>query len=74
LVKPWIAALAPLPFGLLLRLTIQGPWAELASAAVYLAGYFIAWRVFGLDQSDRAVLDRLFKKKSSTAAPVAGGE
>jgi hypothetical protein len=74
LAKPWIAALAPLPFALLLRLTLPGPWLELAAVALYLAGYFIAWRVFGLDQSDRAVLDRLFKRKRSTAVAVGGGE
>ena len=74
LVKPWIAALAPLPFALLLRLAFSGPWLELASAVLYLAGYFIAWRIFGLDESDRAVLDRLFKRKSATAATIAGQE
>jgi O-antigen/teichoic acid export membrane protein len=67
LVKPWVAALAPLPFALLLRLALQGPWAELASAVLYLAGYFIAWRIFGLDPSDRAVLDQIFKKKRPAA-------
>jgi O-antigen/teichoic acid export membrane protein len=65
LVKPWVAALAPLPVALLIRFAIQGWWSELAAAGVYLAGYFIAWRVFGLDPNDRAVLDQLFKRKKA---------
>jgi O-antigen/teichoic acid export membrane protein len=74
LVKPWMAALAPLPFVLLLRVPLHGPWKEVASATLYLAGYFIAWRIFGLDQSDRAILDRLLKRKSSAVVAGAGGE
>ena len=72
LARPWIAALAPLPFAVLLRLTLHGPWMEIASAALYLAGYFLAWRIFGLDQSDRAVLDQLFKRKSAVTPPATG--
>jgi O-antigen/teichoic acid export membrane protein len=65
LVKPWVAALAPLPVALLIRFALHGWWSELAAAGVYLAGYFIAWRVFGLDPNDRAVLDQLFKRKKT---------
>jgi hypothetical protein len=74
LARPWIAALTPLPFAVLLRLTFHGPWIEIGSAALYLAGYFLAWRIFGLDQSDRAVLDQLFKRKSAVTPAATGGD
>jgi O-antigen/teichoic acid export membrane protein len=64
LFKPWIAALIALPCGVLLRWVSQAWWSDLAAAALYLAGYFIAWRIIGLDPSDRAVLAQLFPKKS----------
>ena len=68
LVKPWLAALAPLPLALLLRFTIHGWWSELAAAGLYLAGYFFVWRLIGLDPSDHAVLDQLFKRKEAVGA------
>ena len=63
LLKPWIAALVPLPFALLLRFVSPAWWCDLAAAVLYLAGYFIAWRVIGLDSNDRAVLDQILKRK-----------
>ncbi|HXA08609.1 MAG TPA: oligosaccharide flippase family protein [Chthoniobacterales bacterium] len=64
LFKPWIAALLALPCALLLRWVSPAWWSDLAAAALYLAGYFIAWRIIGLEPNDRAVLDQLFKRKS----------
>ena len=64
LFKPWIAALLALPCALLLRWVSQAWWSDLAAAALYLAGYFIAWRTIGLEPNDRAVLEQLFKRKS----------
>ncbi len=68
LIKPWLVALAPFPLALLVRFMIHGWLSELTAAALYLAGYFIAWRVFGLDPSDRAVLDQLFERKKALGA------
>ncbi len=65
LFKPCVAALAPLPLALLVRFTIHGWSSELAAAGLYLAGYFIAWRIFGLDPSDRVVLDQLLERKKA---------
>ena len=64
LFKPWIAALVPLPFALLVRWMVPGVWSSLFAAALYLAGYFLTWRLIGLEPNDRAVLDQLFKKKA----------
>jgi len=63
LFKPWIAALAPLPLALPLRFVSHAWWGDLAAGGLYLVGYFIAWRVIGLESNDRAVLDQIFKKK-----------
>jgi len=57
-----------LPLALLVRFVIHGWWSELTAAALYLVGYFIAWRVLGLDPSDRAVLDQLFERKKALGA------
>lgn len=63
LVKPWIAGLAPLPIALILRFSIHNHWSGWVAGVLYLAGYALAWRVIGLDRSDRAVLNQLFKRK-----------
>ncbi len=63
LVKPWIAASVPVPLALLVFWLGRGRWVELVAAAVYLAGYFIIWRLIGLEPNDRAVLDQLLRKK-----------
>jgi O-antigen/teichoic acid export membrane protein len=65
LFKPWIAALVPLPFAVLFRFVSHAWWHDLAAAGLYLAGYFVTWRVIGLEPNDRAVLDQLFKKKTA---------
>lgn len=67
LIKPWIAALMPLPIALALRLSLPGVVWELVAALTYVAGCLLAWRIIGLDRSDREILDHLFKKKA--AAP-----
>jgi hypothetical protein len=63
LVKPWIATLIPLPFALIVRFASHAWWSDLGATALYIAGYFVAWRIIGLDPNDRAVLDQLSKKK-----------
>jgi hypothetical protein len=65
LLKPWAAAVIPLPFALFLRIALSGPGWEFASGLLYLAGYFAAWRLIGLDRRDRAVLDHLFRRKDA---------
>src|SRR5207253_7123125 len=60
LIKPWIAALMPLPIALALRLSLHGIVWELVAALTYVAGCLLAWRIIGLDRSDRAILDHLF--------------
>ena len=68
MLKPWWAALAPLPFSLLVRLCWPGPIFEIAAALLYLAGYFVMWRIIGLDPTDRDIVDHLFKKKAAASA------
>jgi O-antigen/teichoic acid export membrane protein len=63
MMKPWLAALVPLPFALLVRLWLPGRIFELGAAALYLGGYLVMWRIIGLDPTDRAVVDHLFKRK-----------
>ena len=59
LIKPWAAAFAALAPALLVRLSAAGTAGEVISALVYLAGYFAAWRLIGLDPNDRAVVEFL---------------
>ena len=80
LVKPWIAAFAPLPVALIARVVVEGWWCEPVAVSIYLGAYFLAWRLIGLEGSDGAVLDQLFKRKpaaapaSSEYMPSAGTE
>jgi O-antigen/teichoic acid export membrane protein len=62
LAKPWLAAAAALPLALFVRMGGRGTAPELVAAVVYLAGYAVAWRVIGLDASDREVLRHLFRR------------
>jgi len=68
LVKPWLAAAAALPLALALRVTTAGVPMEVASAAIYVGGYLLAWRAIGLDPSDRAVLDHLLHRRRAVDA------
>ncbi len=65
LLKPWIAALIPLPFALIPRFFLPALSWQLVAAGLYLGGYFLAWQIIGLDQSDRVLLDRLLKRRSA---------
>jgi O-antigen/teichoic acid export membrane protein len=65
LIKPWGAALSALPPALLVRLTAAGTPGEILSAIVYLAGYFVAWRLIGLDPNDRAVVAHFWSSSGS---------
>jgi len=67
-VKPWLVTLMPFPFALTFRFSLHGRNWELAAAALYVIGYFAAWRLVGLDRRDRAILDHLFKRKTSGPA------
>jgi O-antigen/teichoic acid export membrane protein len=60
LIKPWIAALAGLPLAILLRASVPGIAAEVGAALIYIAGYLAAWRMLGLEPSDRAVVAHLW--------------
>jgi len=68
LVKPWVAALMPLPFALTFRLSLHGKNWELTTVVLYVMGYLAAWRLVGLDRGDRAVLDHFLKRKTSGSA------
>ncbi|MEP6956545.1 MAG: oligosaccharide flippase family protein, partial [Chthoniobacterales bacterium] len=65
LLKPWIAALLPLPVAFLARQAVAGNIGQLASVALYLIGYVLAWRAIGMDEGDRAVLDHLFRRRKT---------
>jgi O-antigen/teichoic acid export membrane protein len=71
LIKPWVATLVALPLALIIRLWTHSLGFELAAAGFFVIGYLITWRIIGLDRSDRAVLDQLFKRKNGIAATVA---
>ncbi|HEY2800395.1 MAG TPA: oligosaccharide flippase family protein [Chthoniobacterales bacterium] len=43
---PFLGALIALPLAIILRLTIHGIVGEIASAAAFLATYFVAWRYY----------------------------
>jgi stage V sporulation protein B len=60
LIKPWVAALAGLPLAILLRASVPGLAAEAGAALIYILGYLSAWRVLGLEPSDRAVVAHLW--------------
>jgi O-antigen/teichoic acid export membrane protein len=63
LTKPWIAAGVALVPALIIRGATSGLAAHLAAAGVYLLAYVAAWRLIGLDPSDRAVLSHLFGRR-----------
>ena len=65
LLKPWIAACMALPFALVMRVVLRGPAWELVAAGLYVGAYILAWRIIGLDQSDRSLLNRLFKREDA---------
>lgn len=69
LIKPWIVALMALPPALVIRLSLPGIAWELIAGIVYIAGCLVAWRIIGLDRSDHAVLDQLFKRQKPQAPP-----
>jgi O-antigen/teichoic acid export membrane protein len=71
LAKPIGAALVALAPALAVRLSTHGLAMQLVSAGLYLATYVAAWRVIGLDASDRALLDHLLGRRSA-AATIAG--
>lgn len=60
LLRPWLAALAALPLALVVRLwLLDGSWAELAAAVVYVTGYLAVWWRIGLEAEDQLVIRRL---------------
>jgi O-antigen/teichoic acid export membrane protein len=67
LIKPWLVALLALPPALAMRLTLHGIGWELLAGVVYVAACLLAWKIIGLDKSDRAVLDQLFKREKASA-------
>ena len=71
LAKPWAAALIALPLAVAVRFAGAGLAGQLAAGALYLVGYAVAWRVIGVDASDRDVLDRLFRRVRPAPAAIA---
>ena len=59
LVRPWALAIAALPPALLVRVLFDGRQWEAASGVLYGLGYFIAWRIAGLEPEDRVIVGRL---------------
>lgn len=63
LLRPAVAfAIALLP-AIPLRLLIASRPGELAAGLTFLAAYFAAWKVIGLEESDRVVLRQLLKRR-----------
>jgi O-antigen/teichoic acid export membrane protein len=56
LVRPCTAALLALPAALLARWFATGIAGELMAGIVYLIAYAMAWRVIGLEPTDRAII------------------
>jgi O-antigen/teichoic acid export membrane protein len=63
LVRPVVAFLIALVPACPLRLVIAGRPGEVAAGLTFLAAYFAAWKVIGLEETDRAVLRQLFAKR-----------
>jgi O-antigen/teichoic acid export membrane protein len=63
LVRPWALAIAALPPALLVRVLFDGRQWEAAAGVLYALGYFIAWRIAGLEPEDRAVISRLWNDR-----------
>jgi O-antigen/teichoic acid export membrane protein len=63
LVRPVVAFLIALAPALPLKLLMHGRPAEFASGLTFLAAYFAAWKVIGLEATDRAVLRQLFERR-----------
>ena len=60
LVRPTVAFAIAFAIALPLRLLIDGWQGELASGLTFLAAYVGAWKVIGLEESDRVVLRQLW--------------
>jgi O-antigen/teichoic acid export membrane protein len=63
LVRPVVAFAIALVPAWPLRFLIQGRAGEVAAGLTFLASYFAAWKVIGLEETDRAVLRQLFAKR-----------
>ena len=63
LVRPAVAFAIALAPALPLRLLIDGRPGEYASGLTFLAAYVAAWKVIGLEKTDRAVLRQLFERR-----------
>jgi O-antigen/teichoic acid export membrane protein len=70
LTKPWIAASVALVPGLLVRGATVSVAGHLAAGAAYLAAYVLAWRMIGLDDSDRAVFDHLLRRRRAASSAL----
>ena len=61
--RPIVACLAATLLALPLRILILGWRGEVLAGLTFLALYLTAWRLIGLEESDRTVLQQLWKKK-----------
>ena len=60
LARPAVAFASSFALALPLRLLIDGWPGELASGLTFLAGYVVAWKIIGLEETDRVVLRQLW--------------
>lgn len=68
LTKPWIAASLAIVPALAVRLGATSSMAgQLAAGIVYLLAYLAAWRLIGLDATDRAVFTHVLRRNESSA-------
>jgi O-antigen/teichoic acid export membrane protein len=70
LLKPVVAACVALVPAVALRLSTEGIAMQVASAAVYVGGYALIWRLIGLDPSDRQLLDHFLRRRSQVPTAV----
>ncbi len=65
LARPIVATAAALVPSCLVLALAQGSLAELVAGLGFLSGYFLAWRVLGLEESDRLVWQELQNPRKS---------
>jgi O-antigen/teichoic acid export membrane protein len=72
LTKPWVAAVVALMPGVLVRVAAPGQAGQLGAGAVYLLAYVAAWRLIGLDPSDRAAFRYMLGRRDTPLWTNAG--
>jgi O-antigen/teichoic acid export membrane protein len=67
-VKPCVACLLALAPAAVLRFFWSGLIAELVAGIAFLGLYVLAWRSLGMDATDRAVFDKLLRRREPAKA------